>query len=190
MTLVYSPLIVLSLDSHINICLIELLLWANKHTIHCNLSEHWKIRFTYFSASVLPKFSELHLSIIYLFGDNYFVPTKYFTTLEIKAFNLANLLAYVSRWFILLPLVFLLQLSELFLFPTFKQDSRNIIGKRISVLAFLFQSWDILISEKLLSHIFDIRRPPYLRMHLILKSNNFSEETAYCRRLIEVQIIL
>ena len=27
-------------------------------------------------------------------------------------------------------------------------------------------------------------------MHLILKSNNFSEETAYCRRLIEVQIIL
>ena len=153
MTLVYSPLIVLSLDSHINICLIELLLWANKHTIHCNLSEHWKIRFTYFSASVLPKFSELHLSIIYSFGDNYFVPTKYFTTLEIKAFNLANLLAYVSRWFILLPLVFLLQLSELFLFPTFKQDSRNIIGKRISVLAFCFNH-EIFLSLRNFCHIF------------------------------------
>ena len=86
-------------------------------------------------------------------------------------------LAYISRWFILL----LPQLSELFLFPTFKQDSRNIFGKRLSVFALSTMRYSFLF--------FDIRKSSILA-DFIRISNNFLEITAYCKSLISVQIIL
>ena len=92
-------------------------------------------------------------------------------------------LAYVSRWFIL----FLLQLSEWFLFPTFKQDSKNIFGRRLSVLALSTVRYSFLWEN--LSHIFDIRKS-YIFADFIRISNNLSEITAYCKSLISVQIIL
>jgi hypothetical protein len=81
MTLVYSPLIALSLDSHIRVCLIELLLWVEKHMIYCNLSEFWKIRFTFFSATVLSQSSLIFTSVqlFYYLAITIFEPTKYFT---------------------------------------------------------------------------------------------------------------
>ena len=86
-------------------------------------------------------------------------------------------LAYVSRRFIL----FLLQPNELFLFPTFKQDSRNIFGKRLSVFALSTMRYCFLF--------FDIRKSSILA-DFIRISNNFLEITAYCKSLISVQIIL
>ena len=84
-------------------------------------------------------------------------------------------LAYISRWFILL----LPQLSELFLFPTFRQDSRNIFGKRLSVFAFSTMRYSL---------FFDIRKSSILA-DFIRISNNFLEITACCKSLISVQTI-
>ena len=92
-------------------------------------------------------------------------------------------LAYISRWFIL----FLPQLSELFLFPTFKQDSRNIFGKRLSVFALSTMRYSFRWEN--LSHLFDIRKSSIFA-DFIRISNNFSETTAYCKSLISIQIIL
>ena len=67
MTLVYSPLIALSLDSHIRVCLIELLLWVEKHMIYCNLSEFWKIRFTFLLFCSLTKVLWIYFSVYFYF---------------------------------------------------------------------------------------------------------------------------
>ena len=74
MTLVYSPIIVLSFNSHINICLIELLLRVDKQTSHCNLPEFWKIRFTFLLYCSLTKVLWILLQCIFLFLSchNYF----------------------------------------------------------------------------------------------------------------------
>jgi len=90
---------------------------------------------------------------------------------------------YLDGWFILL----LPQLSELFLFPTFKQDSRNIFGKRLSVFALSTMRYSFRWEN--LSHLFDIRKSSIFA-DFIRISNNFSETTAYCKSLISIQIIL
>ena len=79
-------------------------------------------------------------------------------------------LAYISRWFIL----FLPQLSELFLFLTFIQDSRGIFGKRLSVFALSTMRYSFLF--------FDIRKlhtcgfysylKQFFRNHCLLQKPN------------------
>ena len=93
MTLVYSLIIVLSFNSHINICLIELLLRVDKQTSHCNLPEFWKIRFTFLLYCSLTKVLWILLQCIFLFlsCDNYFELTIIYDACSSSSLNLVLL---------------------------------------------------------------------------------------------------
>ena len=83
MTLAYSLIIVLSFNSHINICLIELLLRVDKQTSHCNLPEFWKIRFTFLLYCSLTKVLWIFFSVYFYFYLAIIILTsQYFVTLR------------------------------------------------------------------------------------------------------------